>query len=330
MLRGTYKNAGNYSNNQDGKVFNSGYRERNFNGNIGINKKWGYSHLIFSSFNQSLGLIEGDRDSLSGNFLKQVRLNDTTAGTEIVSNHDLMSRQSFLPNQDIVHNKIVLDNTFILGKSRLSLLLAYQHNTRKEFGDVLNPKEAGIYLSLQTYSYDLKFFLPEKNNWQFTLGTNGMIQGNKNLGTEVIIPEYRQKDAGVFIYFKKEFNAKLNMAGGLRFDRRNYSTEELLEDSSLRFSSLNKSLGNISGSIGSTYELNKKIVIKANIARGYRAPQVAELSSNGRHEGTYRYEIGNRDLKPETSLQGDLGILFNSEHVSLDMAFFSNNINNFI
>jgi iron complex outermembrane receptor protein len=330
MLRGSYKNAGSYSNKYDGKVFNSGYNESDFSGNLGLNKKWGYSHLIFSSFSQNLGLIDGTRDSVTGKFLKPIALNATIAGTEIATDADLNSRKLFVPRQAIVHNKIALDNMFILGKSRLSLLLAYQHNSRKEYGDILAPQTEGLYFSLKSYTYDVKYFLPEKNNWQLTLGSNGMIQQNKNLGKEFLIPQYQQMDAGVFAYAKKEITAKLNIAGGVRYDMRNYQNEELKEDSSIRFAHTNKNFSNISGSIGTTYALNKRFVVKANVARGYRAPQAAEISSNGLHEGTFRYEIGNGNLKAETSLQGDLGVLFNSDHVSVDAALFSNNISNFI
>jgi iron complex outermembrane receptor protein len=36
---------------------------------IGLNKKWGYSHLLFSSYDQQLGLVEGDRDATTGQFI---------------------------------------------------------------------------------------------------------------------------------------------------------------------------------------------------------------------------------------------------------------------
>jgi iron complex outermembrane receptor protein len=275
-------------------------------------------------------LIEGERDSSTGKFLKLIAINDSTEGDAIATDEDLNNRSLNIPRQAISHNKIASDNTFILRRSRLSVLLAYQHNSRKEFGMILDPDAVGLHFSLKSYTYDLKYFLPEIRNWQFTIGTNGMFQQNKNLGEEVLIPAYQQIDVGVFAYVKKEITSKLNVAGGLRFDNRKYKNEELMEDGAVRFKHLDKSFGNLSGSLGITYSVNKGIVIKTNIARGYRAPQAAELSSNGRHEGTFRYELGNSDLKPETSLQADLGVLFNSKHLSIDAALFSNNIDNFV
>jgi len=55
-----------------------------------------------------------------------------------------------------------------------------------------------------------------------------------------------------------------------------------------------------------------------------------ELSSNGEHEGTNRYEIGRRDLKSETTLQADLGLEYTSTHFNLNLTPFYNHINNFI
>jgi len=329
MVRGSLKNAGNYKNKYDGTVFNSGFNERDFSGTVGINKKWGYSHFLFTSFNQNIGLVEGERDS-SGNFVKLIAINDSTEDYVLASPTDLKSRNLFIPNQTIQHTKFALDNTFILGKSRLALLLAYQHNTRIEFGNIHEPEAAELHFSLKSYTYDIKYFLPEKNNWQITLGTNGMMQQNKNLGAETLLPEYQQWDGGIFAYLKKEINTKFNIAGGIRIDGRKYQNDEFLENNKIRFVALNKSFGNVSGSVGGTYSFNNSLTLKANIARGYRAPQAAELSSNGRHEGTFRYELGNSNLVPETSIQGDLGLLYNSEHVSIDAALFSNNISNFV
>lgn len=66
------------------------------------------------------------------------------------------------------------------------------------------------------------------------------------------------------------------------------------------------------------------------MARGYRAPGIPELASNGVHEGTNRFEYGSQSLRSETSLQTDLGIVINSEHVSFTANVFYNPVRNFI
>ena len=86
----------------------------------------------------------------------------------------------------------------------------------------------------------------------------------------------------------------------------------------------------LTGSIGAIWNLSNSLDIRLNIARGFRAPNMSELGSDGEHEGTFRYEIGNGDLKPEYSWQGDLGLDFTSEYVSAKLSLFANRITNFI
>src|SRR5690606_23112298 len=67
-----------------------------------------------------------------------------------------------------------------------------------------------------------------------------------------------------------------------------------------------------------------------NLATGFRAPNVAELASNGAHEGTNRYEYGSQGLRSDRSFQADAGIDLHGEHISLRTSLFSNSISNFI
>jgi iron complex outermembrane receptor protein len=66
------------------------------------------------------------------------------------------------------------------------------------------------------------------------------------------------------------------------------------------------------------------------VGRGYRAPNVSEISANGVHPGTNIYQIGNLDFKPEFSLQEDIGGTFNSAHVTISANIFNNDIQNYI
>ncbi len=70
--------------------------------------------------------------------------------------------------------------------------------------------------------------------------------------------------------------------------------------------------------------------LKFNLARGFRAPGIPELASNGAHEGTNRFEYGTQSLRSEVSYQADAGIEVGTEHVSLSANLYYNTINNFI
>ncbi len=328
LARVSRKDARAYSNAYDGKVFNSGFNEFDYNAMLGLNRKWGYTHFTYSSFNQQIGMVEGERDS-TGAFTKQVAVNDSTVEEVIATSADLNSYSLAIPKQFITHNRLASQSYFILGKSRLSLNLSWQQNRRKEFGDVLNPDQYQLYFLLNTYTYDVKYSLPELAGFETTIGLNGMQQSNKNKGEEFIIPEYSLFDYGLFAVSKKSLG-KFSISGGVRFDQRFLSSESLTIDSTEKFKSFKRNFSTIAASLGCTYAVTGSLLLKLNMSRGFRAPNASELAANGKHEGTLRYEYGNSNLKAETSLQIDLGMNFSSEHINIDLSLFRNSIQNYI
>jgi iron complex outermembrane receptor protein len=327
-LYGSYKAAADYKNKFDGYVFNSKFNEKNFGGYVGLNKNWGFSHLYFSRFDQHLGLVEGERDDATGQFLKLVNDNGVEA-QEIATDKDFKSTEPYIGRQRIQHTKIATDNSFNIGRDRLTLTVGYQRNQRQEFGNILDPAEKALYFDLNTVNYNLQYHFSQQKNWRTTIGVNGLQQTNKNKGVEVLIPEYSMFDIGGFVYTQKTIK-KLTLSGGLRFDNRSLDSKELMEGADLKFPGFTKNFSNVSGSAGLTYEASDMITLKLNVARGFRAPTVAELASNGAHEGTNRFEYGEQDLKSETSLQTDAGIEIASQHVSFNANIFYNAISNFI
>lgn len=322
---GTYKSAASYQNKYDGYVLNSGFNEKNFGGYLGFNKGWGYSHLVFSRFQQQVGLVEGERDDVTGKFL----LYGGTPWEYIAGNSELKSRDLFVPYQSITHYKLVTDNSIAINRSRLKVNAGMQKNLRKEYGEVDAPDEESLFFDLETWHLNAQWMLPENNNWRTTIGISTMHQRNQNKGEETIIPAYRLNDAGGFVFTQKNYN-QLTLSGGLRFDNRSINSNELIEGGDLKFEAFTKSFANVSGSMGLSYRPGEMVTVKLNMARGFRAPNLAELASNGAHEGTNRYEYGNLNLKSEQSLQLDAGIDLNGEHISLRTSFFHNNVKNFI
>lgn len=323
---GSSKAAGDYKNSYDGHVFNSRFNEKDYGGYLGLNKSWGFSHLYLSKFDQHVGLVEGDRDSATGKFLQLV--NNGGNEEEVIAGN-FNSTDPSIPRQRVQHFKIATDNSFNLGRGRLTIAGGYQRNQRQEFGNVLDPGEKGLYFDLNTINYNVQYHLREVNDWKTTIGVNGMEQTNKNKGVEVLIPEYSLFDIGGFVYTQRRFK-KLTLSGGARFDNRHINSKSFAEAGEVKFQQFTKNFSNVSGSVGLSYEASNAVTLKLNIARGFRAPSIPELASNGAHEGTIRYEYGSQDLKSERSLQIDAGIEFALEHVSLSANLFVNSIRNFI
>ena len=341
----THKMATNYKDKYDGRVYNTGFAETDASANLGINKNWGYSHFGFSMFNDLQEIPDGSRDSATRKFTKQITEADTFR--PIVSNQELNSYKISALHQHVQHYDFYDANSFDLGSGRLTVNLAFQKSIRREFShpEVQVP---GLYLLLNTYTYDAKYYFNEKNGYSVTAGVNGMYQDNKvTQGTEYIIPSYHQFDAGPFIYVKKRMD-KLEVSGGIRYDIREYHNQDLYATTNPStgfdhvvtgkdttgaqhlFTAYQHTFSGMSGSIGLSYKFNDQFSVKANIGRGYRAPNVYEISANGVHPGTNMYQIGHLNFKPEFSLQEDLGATFNSTHVTVTADVFNNDIQNYI
>lgn len=319
------KSAGDYTNRYDGKVFNARFAENNWGGQLGVNKKWGYSQVIISKFTQRLGVIEGERDIQTGQFL----VYGGTPYEHIASVADLRGRTPFVPNQLVDHFKVVTDHSFTWGKSRFKGSLGWQQNQRKEYGHVEEPSHENLFFDLKTLNYSFQWQLPEKKEWHTTLGFSGMQQQNQNRGEERLIPDYQLNDAGLFL-FAQRVQDKISWSGGLRIDRRAIQGEKYFENGQPKFNAFQKDFVNWSGSVGVSYEPTTSLVLKANMARGFRAPSLSELASNGAHEGTNRYEYGQLNLGAETSLQSDIGLEWQAEHFGIGVSAFYNQLRNFI
>jgi iron complex outermembrane receptor protein len=329
----TQKIAHDYQNANDGFVYNTRFSNTDFGANVGVNKHWGYSRLSFSSFNQILGIAEGNRDSATGKITKPVNINGIDSEI-IATNADGHSYSRDVPYQRINHQKITWNNDFYLENGgRLDFTLAFQQNNRREFSDVLQPEIVGLNLLLQTLTYDVKYFLPTIKGWQFTTGVNGMQQTNANQGDEFLVPNYSLFDGGIYAIGKKDWGA-WSVSGGLRYNLRLVGSDAMhISDTATgwwQFTKFDRTFSNFSGSLGARYSINAHTTLKFNISNGFRAPNIAELSANGVHDGTFRYEYGNKIMDAENSVQGDVGFLWSSAHVLINATLFYNHIYNYI
>ena len=187
-------------------------------------------------------------------------------------------------------------------------------------------------MKLKTYNYDVKYNFPKIKNTEIILGVQGMHQKNKNLAEEILIPDSEINDIGIFSTAVIEFD-KSSLQGGIRFDTRKIETsyhEVAHEDEVHIFESLNKNFSNFTASLGYKFNLKEDITTRINLATGYRAPNLAELTSNGVHHGTNRFEIGNSNLNNEQNFQVDIAVEYKNEHLEFFVNGFYNKLNDYI
>ncbi|QNJ98644.1 TonB-dependent receptor [Constantimarinum furrinae] len=303
LVRGSYSTQSDYKTGDDQRVTNSRFQE----------------------YDLKSGLqYQGDivRSTLRYN------LNSATIGIPEEIGIQTTSKDKAGPFQEIDNHVLSLENNIFLNNSSLDLKVGYLFNDRKEF-EALD-EDAELRLQLNTFNYDLKYNLPDLGKFETIAGIQGLFQENKNFGEEVLIPDATTTDFGLFGTTHLHFET-IDLQAGLRYDFRKIDSEtmgtaaegDLIEGISRTFNSFNAALG-------AKWDVDENTLIRLNFASGFRAPNLAELTSNGVHEGTNRYEIGNPDLKNEQNFQTDLSIEYGNEHFELFANGFYNVVSDYI
>jgi len=319
LANGSHSTHSDYKTADTERVTNTRFNETNFNAAIGYNNELISSSIRFL-FNKSfIGIPE------------EIGLQST-------------SKEKLLPYQELTTKMLSLNNAFFLKNSKITSVFGFTNNERNEFEEHHDEDEdedehtedetmeAALQLKLDTYSYDVKWHLPKLKSFETVIGVQGMFQKNSNFGEEILIPNAKINDVGVFAtsMFKNGINS---FQGGVRFDNRNISTElhEIQHEDEIHvFESIEKSFSNISASIGYKTLLFNKITSRINLASGFKAPNLAELTSNGVHHGSNRFELGNNALKQEQNFQSDISFEYKSDHFELVANGFYNYINDYI
>ena len=312
--RFSHKMAHAYKNKYDGYVPGSQFKELAGRLRLGLQKQWGHSWLTWTAYHLTPSIVEGERDEDTGELVH----------SEGFTEHGYSES---LPFQQVKHYKLVWDNSVNLPSGYLKAIVGYQQNRRQEYEESMDEYEA--FFKLHTLTYDVRYLTQEWNGWKLSAGIGGMYQQSLNKGEEALIPEYRLFDIGVYATASKRLN-RWTLNGGVRYDHRQLHGDELIDEGELRFSDLKRHFNGVTGSIGAVWNVNEHLDMRLNVARGFRTPNLSELASNGVHEGSQRFEIGNGGLKAEYSLQADLGIDFTSQYVSAQLALFANRIDNYI
>lgn len=237
------------------------------------------------------------------------------------------SKHPDYPKQGVYSQILSLNNSFFFKNSKLDADFGYIDNDRSEFED---SEVAVLHMKLKTYNYNVKYTLPKFGKFETIIGTQGMHQTNANSGEEYLIPDAITNDYGVFGTVNYEWN-KNTIQAGVRYDNRTISSESHgTEGEEGYFEAIDKKFQSFNSSLGFKTNLKENIILRLNLASGFRAPNLAELTSNGVHEGSNRYEIGNSDLENEQNFQTDINLEYRNPHFEVFVNGFYNHINNYI
>ena len=303
MTRGSYNTHSDYKIADGERVTNTRYNETDFKTGIGYSNSK-FSTVLRYNYNKlDLGIPEEGIGEQS------------------------TSKKTEFPKQGIFNHLLSLNSIFYLENSKIDLDLGYIANDRSEFED---SNDAALHMKLKTFNYNVKYHLPKTGKIETIVGIQGMHQTNRNSGEEYLIPDAVTNDFGVFGTANYEWNRNVLQAG-LRFDNRNIKTEaQGIAGEEGSFEAVDKSFDSFNAALGYKTNLVDDLTLRLNIATGFRAPNLAELTSNGVHEGTNRYEVGNTNLKTEQNIQTDLNLEYKNSHFEFFVNGFYNHVNNYI
>mgnify|MGYP002700429139 CR=1 FL=1 len=311
LFRGSLAEHSDYET-QDYRVTNTRFREQDFKAGVGYQISKFKTDFRYNVNHSKLGIPE------------EIGVQST-------------SKAPLLPYQDLTNHIFSLKSSLFFNNSSLDFSLGYTYNDRKEFEEEHEHEEGeeheeeeehhdeteildpALHMKLKTANYDIKYNLPKLGKFEAIVGIQGMHQTNANYGEEELIPDATTNDFGILATSHIHFE-KADVQLGARFDNRNLDV----------VSGLNKSFNSFNGAIGVKTNITKNIVGRLNLASGFRAPNLAELTSFGSHEGTNRFEIGNENLNNEQNFQSDLALEFNNEHFEIYVNGFYNSINDYI
>ena len=352
-VRGSYRIAKNYHDPIDGWVYNTNFRTTNASFTTQYRTASGFTTMNINLYDHKQGIPDGSRDSLTRQFTKQIyeiggQPDDNIKQRPLVPYDSLNSYLLSPLHQRIQDYKFYTNNHYEFGKGYLDGQLAFTQNLRREYDHPTDPLQAGLFVRLYTLNYGVRYTRQIFAETEMTLGINGMYQNNKSQNaTDFPIPDFNLLDVGPYLYLSKKWK-RLTLSGGIRYDNRslrgnNFYTKQdsvtgffkqvINQDTAgsyLQFPAFNKTFAGFSFSAGMTYEVNQHVSLKANIARGFRAPNISEFASNGLDPGAHIVYLGDRNALPEFSLQEDAGIEMTYNDVSVYISLFNNYIQNYL
>jgi iron complex outermembrane receptor protein len=310
-----------------GRLKNTAGREVHSNLMLGVHRKWGYTHLTISNYHQKVGLFTGAIGRVTTDRLFQDG-----------------RRNIGLPFQQINHFKVISNTTLQLGKGWLETDLGYQHNDRQErsvphtHGQPLPDNSTlALRLQLQSISAGLRYFVPKGHRHTLVFGAQLSQQNNRPSGFEFLLPSFSSTQLGIFMLHKYKPTDHLTIHIGARIETARQIADRsifpfyrrfVFIDSVERNPRVARRYLNYAAAFGLSWDLTRRLHLKLNAAKSYRLPVVPELTANGMHHATFRFEKGNPNLEPEQGYQFDAEFKYQIGGLSMQYSpflyYFSN------
>ncbi len=345
----SYKRAGDF-NAANYNLTNTGINARSFTIGTGFKRFDKGFELFYSNLYNELGILSA---SHIGNVVDLVNaINSTTPF--IIEDFSYTINN---PKQKVTH-QLFKANAFqrYKGFGKVTVQYDYQNNRRLEFdkrrGENKNLQAVDLTLKTHTFKGDVILDSNTANTYKF--GFNAGYQNNfSDPVTKVrrLIPDYDRVTFGTYAIGNFKFNNFI-VEAGLRYDMDYMNAKKFYLKSRWEAEGYAEDFGdivtddtvsgsqiltnpiftfhNISASLGATYMLNANNSLIVNYGLANRAPNAAELFSDGLHHSAARFEIGDLRLHPETSNRFGVSYLLEKSKLNATLEAFYNHVSDYI
>lgn len=308
-MRAGVENHADYSDGNNTRVLNSRNNGYYLKTGIGYTKqRWKSEHTYNFSLN-NYGFIMED---LHDFFDPDARWSRSMAG----------------PHHIVLLNILSSNNTRYFEHSTLTIHPGFQSNLRME-------DEGGGSISLNMHllsALNTVRWEKQLNARNLFIATNQLtFENNTNYGGRIIVPDANLFEASVSAFIRHT-GSKLTSELGANVSDKHIRTflTRMLNMPGENIQPFSKNHISVNGIAGISYNPNDRLNIKSNIATGFRAPNLAELSSNGLHEGIYHFEIGDPNLEIEQNVNIDVTMESESKWHFASLSGFANRFFNYI
>ena len=308
-------------------IRNSGFDERDYSVALGLTTDRMDTEAYFSHFGTWIGIFKG------------AHIGNTTDLKRLIERGDPSIVGSFTyqidnPRQRVDHDLLSVRSRIRLGGGNLELRYGQQYNRREEWDSQARsggaPARPGFSQGLQTHSGDVIFQHRNLGNWYGKLGVSGIRQQNRRFSTGFLIPDFQAYGFGIFA-MESWTKGKTTVETGLRYD---YRWQEIYSNTGRRATEIVEggifTYRNMTGVLGLIHELSPSLAVAANLGRAWRPPGVNELYSHGVHHGTAQFEVGDKELENESSVNTDLTLRYRGSRGSGEIGIFRSRYDNFI
>ena len=315
-VQGTIKRNGDFSA-PDYVLSNTGTNENNISLSLGQNKILSQWKTNFSFFSQEIGIL---RSAHVGNVYDLVTAIESDTPTII----DPFSYQINFPKQVNKHYTAGIQySKRNSSNGKWTAKYSWQRNNRKEYdvrrGSYKN--KAAIDLTLDSHNLTANYEWGG-TKWSFDSGAFLQIQdnySNPNTGIKRLIPDYIKTKAGIYFTSSYTPSNDFSLDFGFHFAHQNNQVKKFYKNSRWNKENYEERLGayvirevlsqklveqrlifnNLSLSTGVKYLIDPDLKLRLNFFHTERAPDIAEIFSDGLHHSLASIEYGNPFLKSE-------------------------------